>query len=111
MHLHHHHHQHHHDWQNSFFLAIAFLSRLCQICLELDHPVFTSLDFATINVYRARSPALRPTPNLKDQVPVFMSPRGLDLTAKTLYFFVKKNTVSLSSLAMLCNSGNSLDKQ
>jgi hypothetical protein len=25
-------------------------------------PVFTSLDFATVNLYRARSSALRPTP-------------------------------------------------
>jgi hypothetical protein len=37
-------------------------------------PVFTSLDIATIIFfYRARSSALRPTPNLEDQVPVFMS--------------------------------------
>jgi hypothetical protein len=56
------------------FLAVAFLRTFCQICLELDHPVFTSLDFATIIFYRARSSALCPIPNLEDQVPVFMSP-------------------------------------
>jgi hypothetical protein len=38
------------------------------------HPVFTSLDFATIFFFnRSRSSAFRPTPNLADQVPVFMS--------------------------------------
>jgi hypothetical protein len=29
-------------------LSLAFLRRFCQICLELDHLVFTSLDFATV---------------------------------------------------------------
>jgi hypothetical protein len=38
------------------------------------HPVFTSLDFAIIIFYTARSSALRPTSNLEDQVPVFMFP-------------------------------------
>jgi hypothetical protein len=39
------------------------------------HPVFTSLDFATIFFfYRARLSALCPTLNLEDQVSVFMSP-------------------------------------
>jgi hypothetical protein len=38
------------------------------------HLVFTSLDFSTIFFYRARSSALRPTPNLDCQVSVFMSP-------------------------------------
>jgi hypothetical protein len=47
---------------NSPFWAIAFVRRICQIC----HPVFTSLDFATIHFYRARSSALRPTPNLEE---------------------------------------------
>jgi hypothetical protein len=37
----------HHHWQNRPFLAIAFLRRFCQICAS-DHPVFPSLDFATI---------------------------------------------------------------
>jgi hypothetical protein len=36
---------------------------------RLNHPVF-----ATIYFYRARSSDLRPTPNLEDQVPVFISP-------------------------------------
>jgi hypothetical protein len=37
---------------------------------ESDHPSFTSLDFATLIFFRrARSSALRPTPNLEDQVP------------------------------------------
>jgi hypothetical protein len=38
------------------------------------HLVFTSLDFVTILFYKARSSALRPTPNVEDQAPVFMSP-------------------------------------
>jgi hypothetical protein len=40
------HHQKNH-WQNSDVWEIAFLRNFCQICLELDHPVFTSLDLAT----------------------------------------------------------------
>jgi hypothetical protein len=44
---------------------------------ELDHPVLTSLEFATIIFfYGTRSSALRPTPNLWDQVTVFMWPIG-----------------------------------
>jgi hypothetical protein len=70
-------HHHHHHWQNSSFWAIAFLW-FCQIYRELDQPIFTSLDFATIiSFYRARSSALRPTLNLEDQVSVFMSPRDM----------------------------------
>jgi hypothetical protein len=54
---------------------MAFLKRFCQTCPELGHPGFTSLDFATIVLfYRARSSALRPTPNLEDQVSLLMSP-------------------------------------
>jgi hypothetical protein len=34
-------------WQSSCFWAIACLRRFCQICLELDNPVFNSLDFFT----------------------------------------------------------------
>jgi hypothetical protein len=60
-------------WQNSPFLAIAFLRRLSQICLELDHPVFTSFYFATIIVLQNKVASLAP-PNLEDQVSVFMSP-------------------------------------
>jgi hypothetical protein len=41
---------------------------------ELDHPVFTSFDFATIFFYGTKSSVLLSTPNLEDQVPVFMSP-------------------------------------
>jgi hypothetical protein len=48
------------------FLAIAFLKRFFQICLKLDHPVFTSLDVAAIMFCGARSSALRPTPSLED---------------------------------------------
>jgi hypothetical protein len=50
-------HHHHHRWQNKPFPAIAVLRRFCQICLfqcicrELHHPVFTSLDFATIFLF------------------------------------------------------------
>jgi hypothetical protein len=42
----------------------------------VDHPVFTYLDFIIVFFfYEARSLALRPTPNLEDQVSVFMSSR------------------------------------
>jgi hypothetical protein len=37
------------------------------------NPVFSSLYFAKIFFYRVRLSALHPTPNLEDQVPVFMS--------------------------------------
>jgi hypothetical protein len=43
------------------------------MCLEADHPIFTSSGLIIL-FYRERSSALRPTPNLEDQVPVFMSP-------------------------------------
>jgi hypothetical protein len=39
---------HYHHWQSSPFSAIAFLRRFWQICLELDYPVFTSLDFGIV---------------------------------------------------------------
>jgi hypothetical protein len=62
-----------------FFWAIACLRTFCQICIflaiccESDGPVLLSLDFATVVFfYRARSSPLHPTPNLEDQVPVFM---------------------------------------
>jgi hypothetical protein len=52
--------------KRSPFWVISFGTRFC---------VFTSLDFATIVFYLARSSAFHPTPhNLKDQVLVFMSP-------------------------------------
>jgi hypothetical protein len=38
------------------------------------HPVFSSLDFATIIFYRARSSALRPTPNMEDQLSLYLCP-------------------------------------
>lgn len=47
---------HHHHRQSRSLLAIAFLRRLCRFC----HPVFTPLASAT--------------PNLEEQVCVFMSP-------------------------------------
>jgi hypothetical protein len=49
---------------------MAFLRRFSQIC----HPVFTSLDFATIILNRSRPSALLQTPNLENQVSVCMSP-------------------------------------
>jgi hypothetical protein len=45
------------DWASRFIIIMIgktahfnpyTLVRSCQICLELDHPVFTSLDFATV---------------------------------------------------------------
>jgi hypothetical protein len=54
------------------FKVIALLEKFCQTCLlrnELNHPVFTSLNFGTVfSFYRARLSALRRTPNLEDQV-------------------------------------------
>jgi hypothetical protein len=61
----------HLHWQNRPFWAIAFLRRFCMICLKLDHPVFTSLAFATF-FYKAKSSALRPIPKLEAQVSVFI---------------------------------------
>jgi hypothetical protein len=58
-----------HHWQNSTFWAIAFLRRFCQIWTG-----FYFIGFRNNNFYRARSSALPPTPNLEDQVPVFISP-------------------------------------
>jgi hypothetical protein len=57
------------------FWAIAFLRRFCQICLELDRPVFTSLDFGTIIFFTEQGHHLciQP-PNLEDRVSVFMFP-------------------------------------
>jgi hypothetical protein len=57
---------------------MAFLTRFCQSCPffhESDNLVFTSLNFATVIFYSARSPALHLTPNLEDQASIFMSPR------------------------------------
>jgi hypothetical protein len=51
-----------------FLLAVAFLRRFCH-----NYPDFTSIDFATIIFYRARSPAFRSTPYLEDKVSVLMS--------------------------------------
>jgi hypothetical protein len=72
-----HYHHHYHHGPNILFLSIAAYRRFCHICPELDHTVFTSSDFAIIIFYTARSSALHPTPNLEDQVPVFMSPQWL----------------------------------
>jgi hypothetical protein len=56
---------HYHYWHNSHFWDIAFLRRLCQVCLfpavfrELDHPVLTSLEFAAVFLFcRARLSAI-----------------------------------------------------
>jgi hypothetical protein len=58
-----------------FFLAIAFLTRLCQICLFIRPPGFHFFGFRNdAYFYGTRSPALRPTSNLEEQVPVFMAP-------------------------------------
>jgi hypothetical protein len=60
----------HHHWRNSPFWSTAFLKRLCQIASGFY--LFGFRDFFFF--YRAKSSALSPTPNLQDQVPVFMSP-------------------------------------
>jgi hypothetical protein len=69
-----HHHHHYHHWQNSPFLSIAFLRRFCQICLNYTIRFSLLCTLQQQFVHRARSSALRPAPNLEDQVPVFMSP-------------------------------------
>jgi hypothetical protein len=57
------------------FLSHSLPYKILPDLIELDHPVFTSLDSTTIIFYRARSSALRPTPNLEGQISVFMSPK------------------------------------
>jgi hypothetical protein len=62
---HHHHRHHHHHWKNSPFGAIVFLRRFCQTCLfrpELDHPVFTFLDFATVIFLQSKAVSLVSNP-------------------------------------------------
>jgi hypothetical protein len=57
------------------FLNQSLLQKILPgLSIELDHPVFTYLNFGTTNFYRARSSALRPIPKLNDQVSVFISP-------------------------------------
>jgi hypothetical protein len=60
-------HHHHHRQTSLLEPSLEDFTKL--------HPVFTSLDFGTF-FYGTRSSALRPTPNLEDQVTVFMSPSG-----------------------------------
>jgi hypothetical protein len=40
--------------KTAFFSATAFLRRFWQICFELDHQVFTSLDLATIFLIQSK---------------------------------------------------------
>jgi hypothetical protein len=54
--------------------TVLFSNDVCQMCLKLNHFLFTSLDFTTVIFYRAKSSALRPTPNLEDQSLAFISP-------------------------------------
>jgi hypothetical protein len=62
-------------------LSHSLPERFCQICLFsvyvswMRPSGFHIFEFRNNNfLYRARSSACRPTPNLADQVPVFMSP-------------------------------------
>jgi hypothetical protein len=55
---------HGHHWQNSLFWAIPFL--------EVSR--FQFFKFAKILFFTEQGSALRPTPNLEDQVPVFIFP-------------------------------------
>jgi hypothetical protein len=61
---------HHHQRQKRPFSAIAFLRRFCQIASGFRIFGFCNNNF----LHKARSSALRPTPNLEKQVPVLMSP-------------------------------------
>jgi hypothetical protein len=54
------------------FWVVAFLRRFCQIASGFHFFGFHDSNFFFF--YRARSSALLPTPNLEDQVPVFMFP-------------------------------------
>jgi hypothetical protein len=65
------HYHHHPHWQNSHFLVIAFLRRFCKIASGFHFFGFRNDNF----FYIAGSSALRPTPNMEDQVSVFTSPR------------------------------------
>jgi hypothetical protein len=62
--------------RSSSVIGKTALSEPQEILSDLsDSPSsFHSFEFRNNNFYRARSLALRPTPNLEDQVPVFMSP-------------------------------------
>jgi hypothetical protein len=62
--------KYHRYWQNSRFWAIAFLIRFCQIASGFHFFGFRKIIF----FYTPRSSSLRPTPNLKDQVSVFIYP-------------------------------------
>jgi hypothetical protein len=72
LHHHHHHHHpyhpHHHHWKDSPFWTKVFLRRFCQICLfllELDHPVFTSLDFDTVILLQSKIVSLASNPQTR----------------------------------------------
>jgi hypothetical protein len=58
------------------FYSHSFLRRFCQICVELDHPLFKFLDFATVKFLQSKINNLAstppPPPNLQGQVSVFM---------------------------------------
>jgi hypothetical protein len=58
-----------HHWQTSHFWVIGFFRRLLQIW-----PGFHFVDFSTIYFYRARSSALRQTPNIEGQAVAFTPP-------------------------------------
>jgi hypothetical protein len=69
-------HNHNYNWKNDLFWSIPFLTRFCEICLELYHPISTSLHFATIiSFYKERPSDLRPTCNVEARVSVLMLPR------------------------------------
>jgi hypothetical protein len=52
----------HHQWRNCTFRVTAFLRRICQACLESDHLVFTSMDFATANFLQSKVVSLASSP-------------------------------------------------
>jgi hypothetical protein len=91
----HHHNHHYHHWQNCPFWAIAFLRRFCQIASGFYFFWFRNNDF----FYSARLLSLRPTPNLEDQEPVFMSPSDMVAPGSVFVPFYKSQSKGLPCVA------------
>jgi hypothetical protein len=76
-------------WQNSPFSATAYLGGFYHIASS-----FHFFGFQTTIFYRSNLLAWHPTPNLKDQVPIFTSPsdRVAHLYTQTQGFFSSPST-------------------
>jgi hypothetical protein len=67
------HHHHHRQYRLSW--ATAFLRRFCHICLESDHTVFSSLDFATVIFLQSKDVSLASSPQPGEQYPCIYVPQ------------------------------------